>query len=522
MTATFSSSVPENSTGGNTAAHGPAGHLTSGRLLARNVIWNVVGTCSPIVVAIICLPILKRSLGTERLGVISLAWVVVGYFGMFDLGLSRALTKLVAEKLGQKRAPEIIPIIWTSLSLLAGIGVIGALVAWRLTPWIVEGLLKVPLDLQRETLAGFYWISASIPFILITAGLRGVLEALQRFRLATWIRIPMGIFTYVGPVAILPFTNNLAPIMAALVLARLIGAAAHAWAAFYALPELLHHFSFQRSSIRPLVSFGSWMTVSNIVGPMMVTFDRFVIGAMISLSAVAYYAVPYEAVMKVTLFPAALMGVLFPAFSTAGVQDRNRLVVLCDAGTRYLFIVLFPAILVLLAFAPDGLRLWLGADFALRSTWVVRWLAVAVFINGLAQIPFAHLQSAGRPDITAKLHLAEAPLYAVLLFALVHNMGIVGAALAWMLRVTLDCVLLFVFSHRLLPENKIVFPRLPLMMAAALAGFGLACVPMTLGLKIIVVFCVATTALAGSWFWLLTDHEKAALYVRLLRREATS
>src|SRR6185312_6196697 len=127
------------------------------------------------------------------------------------------------------------------------------------------------------------------------------------------------------------------------------------------------------------------MTVSNVVGPMMVTFDRFVIGAMISLSAVAYYALPYEAVMKTTLFAAALMGVLFPAFSTAGAQDRSRLVVLCDAGTRYLFIVLFPAILVLVAFAPDALRLWLGTDFALKSTWVVRWLAVAVFLNGLAQ-----------------------------------------------------------------------------------------------------------------------------------------
>jgi hypothetical protein len=32
---------------------------------------------------------LKKIRGTERLGIISLAWVVVGYFGLF--GLSRAL-----------------------------------------------------------------------------------------------------------------------------------------------------------------------------------------------------------------------------------------------------------------------------------------------------------------------------------------------------------------------------------------------------------------------------------------------
>jgi O-antigen/teichoic acid export membrane protein len=520
MTASYSSPLPDNSTTMDGAAF-ESGHFTSGRMLARNVIWNIIGTCSPILVAIVCLPILKRVLGTERLGVISIAWVIVGYFGMFDLGLSRALTKLVAERLGQRQAAEIVPLIWTSLSLLAGIGLIGTVISWWLTPWVVERMLKVPPGLQHETVVAFHWISASIPFIVITAGLRGVLEALQRFRLATWIRVPMGMFSYLGPVALLPFTHSLAAILAVLVLGRIVGCAAHAWATFYALPNLKHGFSFHRSALGPLLSFGSWMTVSNVLGPVMVTFDRFVIGAMISISAVAYYAVPYEAVMKVTLFPAALIGVLFPAFSAAGAQDRNRLALLCDAGIRYLFIVLFPATLILVAFAPDGLRLWLGSDFALKSTSVVRWLAVAIFINAQAQVPSAHLQSAGRPDITAKLHALEVPVYAVMLFVLVQTRGITGAALAWMLRVSLDAILLFLFSHRLLPENKIVFPRLPLMLAAALAVFGVVIVPMSLSVKLGVVFSVTFMAIVASWFWLLSDRERAALQVSLRRRGAS-
>src|SRR5689334_15506862 len=74
--------------------------LTSGRLLAGNAVWNLLAICSPLLVALVCLPVLKRGLGTDRLGIISLAWIIIGYFGLFDLGLSRALTKLVAEKLG--------------------------------------------------------------------------------------------------------------------------------------------------------------------------------------------------------------------------------------------------------------------------------------------------------------------------------------------------------------------------------------------------------------------------------------
>src|SRR5690348_8879968 len=83
-----------------------ATRLTSGRLLAGNALWNLVGTCLPAVVALFCLPILKSELGTDRLGVLTLAWAVVGYFGLFDFGLSRALTKLVAQKMGEQRRNE--------------------------------------------------------------------------------------------------------------------------------------------------------------------------------------------------------------------------------------------------------------------------------------------------------------------------------------------------------------------------------------------------------------------------------
>src|SRR5260370_40800032 len=75
-------------------------HLTSGRLLARNTVWNLLGSGAPMIVAVVCIPILIRGLGKERFGVLTLAWALIGYASLFDLGLGRALTQLVARKLG--------------------------------------------------------------------------------------------------------------------------------------------------------------------------------------------------------------------------------------------------------------------------------------------------------------------------------------------------------------------------------------------------------------------------------------
>ena len=149
----------------------------------------------------------------------------------------------------------------------------------------------------------------------------------------------------------------------------------------------------------PLLRFGSWMTVSDLVGPLMVTLDRFVIGSLLSVAAVAYYTTPYEIIRKLWLIPSSLLGVMFPAFSTTFVRDPDRTAQLYGRSVRYLlFLVMFPLILLIVALAQDGLKVWLGADFAQHSFRVLQWLAIGVFINGLASVPFAVVQGAGRPS----------------------------------------------------------------------------------------------------------------------------
>lgn len=485
--------------------------LTSARLLAGNALWSLLGVCSPALVAVLCLPVLTRMLGTDRLGMLTLAWVVVGYFGLFDFGLGRALTKLVAEKLGQNELAKIPPLVWTSVVLMGGIGLAGTVAMFALSPWIVNSVVKVPENLRSESLAAFYWLSISIPIVVITAGLRGVLEAMQQFRLATAIRVPLGVFTYAGPVLVLPFSRSLVPIVAALVAARAAACLAHFWACFRVLPELRRSRQFDSSSAGPLFRFGTWMTVSNIVGPVMVSFDRFVIGAVVSVSAVAYYAVPSEVVIKLLLLPAALVAVLFPAFSTAHAGQRERVSFLFESSVKLICLAMFPIILAVVIFAPEGLRLWLGNDFARNSTWVVRCLAIAIFINSVGQVPFAHLQGAGRPDITAKLHLIELPLYIAGLLVLVRMAGIRGAALAWLVRTTADSILMFVFSQKVAPENTRVITNLCFLLGGGTVLLLLGAVEMPLGWKVAAMIVITAGSALLLWRWALSSRERSLL-----------
>ena len=494
--------------------------LTSGNRLAKNVVWNLFSVAVPFLVAIVTIPILIEEIGKQRFGLLAISWMFVGYFSLFDFGLGRALTVLVAKCLGEEREKDIPGLVWTALTLMLVLGLVGFGVILALSPWLVGEVLNVPIELHEESLKAFYLLSASIPLVIATVGLRGVIAAYQRFDLLTAVRIPMGVLTFLGPVAVLPFSNSLYPIVAVLVVGRLLATLAHLVLMFRIIPEVRHRYLLDRRQIRPLLGFGGWMTVSNMVVPLMVSMDRFVIGAVLSVTAVAFYTTPYEIVSRLLVIPSAFVAVLLPAQSTTlargGLQDRQHSARLFDKGLSYISIALFPLVLVIIAFSYDGLNLWVGQEFADNGYLVMQWLAAGVFFYGLSLVPFSLVQSAGRPDWSAKLHLFELPLYLSALWWALTQYGILGAAVVWTFRAFLDAMALYVMAMVLIPECRVSAGRFALALFVAIGLFLL--IAQVEGLIEKAVYSVVILLLFSLGVWrFVFQHKERAWILRTLR-----
>jgi O-antigen/teichoic acid export membrane protein len=423
---------------------------TPGAVLVRNALLNVAGSGGPMLIGLVSIPILIRSLGPDRFGLLTLAWALIGYFSLFDVGLGRALTHAVAAKLGASDREAVPPLFWGSLSLLAMLGLAAAVLITSTTPWLVGSLLRMPGWLQPEARHSFYLLGLCMPAVILATGFRGLLEAFQRFDLVNAVRIPSGIFTYAGPLAVLPFSNDLPAIVCVLLLGRVATCAVQAVLCFRIMPQLIVIPRLQSEVLRPLFRMGMWMTVSNVISPLMANLDKLFIGVLLSVGAVAYYATPCELIIRLLVIPVAIAAVLFPAFSASLVQNPIETGLLFVNSLKHLFVCLFPVLLITIGFAREGLTVWLGAGFASNSYMVLQWLAAGALLNGLAQIPLTFLQSAGRSDLTAKLHVIELPLYGLSAAVLIHWQGLLGAAMAWTFRVTVDAVCLFTVAERML------------------------------------------------------------------------
>lgn len=467
--------------------------LFNGYRIARNGVLSLLSQVVPGVAGIVCIPVLVRRLGDERFGLLTVLWLGIGYFSLFDFGLGRAVTKSVAEDLGRGDTHAAARAARTALWLLVALGVFVGCGCAVMTPLIAGHLLRISEAGRPEAVRALFLLSLAVPLVVVTTGARGILEAAQKFDLVNAVRMPTGVLSFVGPLLVVKFGGGLPSIVLVLIVLRVVGLIVYLLAGLRELPLPVGSKSIDRSEASRLISFGSWIAVSNLISPLMTAADRFVIGSALSVAAITYYATPFEAVSKVLLIPGAVSMVLFPAFASAAAHDRARLQLLYNRGFWISVYLVLPAIAVLILLAPELLTLWLSAAFAERSTYIARILSLGILANSAAQIPYSLLQGIGRSDVTAKLHLSEVGPYVLLLFTLLHFFGLPGVAVAWAARAIADLIILLLYCSRLV-KAKLTWPSAPVFTAfvCTIAGF----FPLPVGIRVGLLTVVIT---AGAW-----------------------
>lgn len=404
----------------------------------------------PLFFGIIAIPYLYRHLGVEKIGILTLVWALIGYFSLFDFGLGRALTQQVSAARAAKLEKQLPSLVKSGLLFTAGTGLVGGLLLAVIAYPLGFVWLNVSQTLQHNAAQSLLIAALGIPMTTITTGLRGVLEAYEDFPHVNMLRMLLGVSNFGLPMlSVMIFGSALTWMIGGLVVARLILLIAHMLLVDSKLPKGWKKSAFSKNQLRQLFSFGAWMTVSNVIGPLMVTADRFIISAVLGASAVAYYTIPSEVLARVLILPMAVTAALFPRLASGMVSDPHAAMELHRRCLNSVAIVMTPICLSIALGSHWGLSLWLGKDFADRSWVIVTIMAAGMLLNGIAQVPFAVIQAAGHSRITAYFHIIQIIIYLPLLFVSLKFFGLIGAAGAWVIRAGLDLIMMLIQVRRM-------------------------------------------------------------------------
>ncbi len=468
--------------------------------IRRHTLYNILGQIAPLGVALVTVPIYLHTIGNARYGVLAIVWLFTGYFGFFDMGLARASAYHLARQ--HDEAPAVrSTTFWTALWLNLGFGLLGAAVLYAVAQPVFAHFFHMSEALRRNVLVSLPWITAALPLGTLAGVLVGALSARERFGYMNLTGVLNTVLTQIVPLIVAVFISpELTWLIPAIVLARASGLVllfAGVWRYLPIVPSAL----FDRTRARALFTYGGWISISNIIVPVLVTFDRMLIGALLNVQAVTYYTVPYNLVTRVSILPSALVTSLFPRFSRTE-SEEGRL--LAERSLNLLLAVMTLVIVVGMVSLPLFLSHWISPEFARHAASAGMILLAGVWFNGLAYIPYSLLQGQGRPDITAKLHLVQLPFFLLMLWGGIHWLGLAGAALAWSLRCAIEALVLFYLS------------RLPFSMRHALpaaALIGLAAVMAPQGIISSQSILAITVVVSFSIFWALWIAPELRLFL---------
>ena len=431
--------------------------------VGRHTTYNFFGSLIPLLLALTTVPIYLKLVGADRYGVLAIAWLLLGYFGLFDLGLTRATSFRIAalrDASPQARADTFL----AALSVNLLMGIVGGLALWVAGAFFFGRVFKVDENLRPEILAAVPLLACAVPIATLTGVLTGALQGRQKFLTTNVVSVTSTVLFQLAPLFIAwRLGPNLSWLLTAAISARILALLALAYRCHVELTRS-QEIRLVAGEIPQLMKYGGWVTLTSIFGPMLVVVDRFAIGAVLGAAAVAAYTVPFQLAQRIAILPSALTNALFPRLSAAPAQEQRML------GEKALLVlssfISLPVLGGIFIMEPF-LHIWVGSEIGAQATPVGRTLLIGFWANAFALVPFTRLQASGRPDLVTKILLLEIPPYFLALYFGMVHLGLWGSALAICVRFIVDYLLLSVGAKSTFKELPVLSVNLALLITAA-------------------------------------------------------
>ena len=146
-------------------------------MIIKNTVLNAAGLVIPGLLFIPAAAYLARTLGVEQFGLLLLMYAMLGYSGIFDAGMTRAVIRKIAQS---KTKDEYDFIMGTALGAVLVISAIPVFLVLFFSDDIAVWL-KVSENYTADTVAGLKLLALVVPLFLITVVAFSYLEGKEEF-----------------------------------------------------------------------------------------------------------------------------------------------------------------------------------------------------------------------------------------------------------------------------------------------------------------------------------------------------
>ncbi|MDH5644361.1 MAG: oligosaccharide flippase family protein [Candidatus Heimdallarchaeota archaeon] len=426
--------------------------------LKKSAVINVLGWLLPALIFLVITPVMIDKLGVEGFGIVALIQIVTGYMSVLNFGFSEAIIKQVAEY-RNKDLDHAMKVIWTGLILFIVFGVFGALLIYSLSDWLGLKILQVPDEQRIETALALKIASVIFLLQMIAEFYRGSAIGCSRFDIPNICRIIRISSSGILIIWVLQRGGGVVEIMMATLAGLIIGLVLNAVWMQRVLPMYFVSGGFKKI-FSELFHFSKHVFFVRIAGMVSGKLSQFVLGITSSIGNVAFYEVPTRAAELGSVILNRILQVLYPGFAS---MDRNneldRIRMIFFSVLSIQLIVITPFFIMVILEGPALLALWINEEFADHASIIISIIAITYFISSLTNMPVFAAMGFNMPGIVSKYSIIRMSITLVIVYPLVTEYGLVGAAWSLLISELQAFALIYETSRRLFGINvyKVLF-----------------------------------------------------------------
>jgi|GEM_PF-464231 len=437
--------------GGITRKTHETAEIASKRTIVENVFSNWANLAITIVIAFLISPIVVKTLGKEMYGIWVLIGSVTGYLTILDFGVNTALVRYISSSAAQNDHNKARSIYSTSLLVFGCISV-GAILFSVVFGYFFQDVFNIQHISRLYLYAVFVICCMDLACNLIFTVQLGSLTGLQEFKFINGSSIVINVIKSIILVLFLKQGFSLL----AIAFIQILTSLARSLVLYWKLRSKYPFISFSRQTInrdtfKLIYNYSIYSFVIAIALKLLFYTDSVLIGALLGISYVAFYAIPSSLLDYLEKFVWAMVSALVPVISakeaTGGITENSKIYIV---GTRYVLLVSMPVVISLFYYGGDFIRLWMGPEFGERSLWVLRLLLLGYGCSFSQLIAHGILKGISKHRILAYILAAEALANLGMSLALAKPYGIEGVAFGTMVPLILASAAIIFYSCSLL------------------------------------------------------------------------
>jgi len=373
--------------------------------LSRNIIYNLLGQGSLLIISFLAVKYIFHQLGAEVLGIIYFIMALNTILAVaLEMGVSSTLVREISSHFDSDKE-YIKKLIHTFSFFYWSIYLVAALIIFFVAPFFVQKWIHLSSISPDLAINIIRILGVTSVTTLLVSFYSSLIRGLQKMKFNNLIDVVSGILQHGGALLILIFNGSLMLVIYWFAVSYILKVCIYFLVSGYlfSFPALTPKFS--SAVIKRNFKFILNTTFISIFSTIHIQADKISISKFLPISTLGYYSLAYTSVSQATLLTDSVSMAAYPSFSSlAKEKDKNELM------SQYYKLqdLLCFGILPIFAAIPFALvpvfSFLFNAQIANLLLLPTTFLCLGIYMNGTVTIPYVFSLAVGKPNITAKMN----------------------------------------------------------------------------------------------------------------------